>query len=138
MLAGWYDDDEPGSPWRVILYVDERADDAQAAALTDIFLGRAGGTPLENYARAIVEVHAVRRARIALTHHAPDRSIDVVSVVAVDAQTQVPLDEPLTCGIPGHDRRGRNSSPDGWPCPTRRSGGRFTVVARSPVTSITG
>ncbi len=44
VLAGSFDADEPGSPWRVALYVDERADRAQHAALADIFLGRAGGT----------------------------------------------------------------------------------------------
>src|SRR5204862_326565 len=32
VLAGSYSDDEAGSPWRVALYVDERADEAQRAA----------------------------------------------------------------------------------------------------------
>ena len=38
-----YDDDEPGSPWSIVLHVDERGDDAQRAALEEIFLGDAGG-----------------------------------------------------------------------------------------------
>src|SRR5947207_11722151 len=47
VLAGWYDDSGADSTkWTVNLYVDERADDAQYAGLTDIFLGRAGGTVL--------------------------------------------------------------------------------------------
>jgi len=50
VLAGWYDDDEPGSPWRISLYIDDTADDAQYGSLTSIFLGRAGGTALENFA----------------------------------------------------------------------------------------
>jgi len=41
VMAGSYDDDEPGSPWRVILYIDERATDAQHEALEAIYLGRA-------------------------------------------------------------------------------------------------
>src|SRR5438105_14353787 len=44
VLVGRYDDDEPGSPWRVALYVDERANPQQQEALAAIFLGRAGGT----------------------------------------------------------------------------------------------
>src|SRR5207248_11745655 len=42
-LADRYDDDEAGSPWTIILYVDERADERQRAALEDVFLGRRGG-----------------------------------------------------------------------------------------------
>ncbi len=42
VMAGWYDDDEPSSPWRVSLYIDDRADDAQYESLTAIFLGRGG------------------------------------------------------------------------------------------------
>ena len=37
VMAGWYDDDEPGSPWRVSLYLDERAGHEQHAALAAIF-----------------------------------------------------------------------------------------------------
>src|SRR5437764_12520283 len=41
VLAGWYDEDVPDSPWAVSLYLDDRADAAQSQALEDIFLGRA-------------------------------------------------------------------------------------------------
>src|SRR3954465_1635183 len=37
-----YSDDEPGSPWDFVLYLDDRADDHQRAALEAIFLGHAG------------------------------------------------------------------------------------------------
>src|SRR3954463_10776221 len=43
-----YFDDEPGSPWQVMLYIDDGASPEQHAALADIYLGRAGGTPLSN------------------------------------------------------------------------------------------
>src|SRR5213592_458675 len=36
VLAGWYDDDVPDSPWAVSLYVDDRAAGRQAEALEDI------------------------------------------------------------------------------------------------------
>ena len=68
VMAGSYDDDEPGSPWRVILYVDERASEEQHVALASIFLGRAGGTTFVNFARLIGEVYAVRSAAIAIDH----------------------------------------------------------------------
>lgn len=63
-MAGRYDDDEPGSPWRVALYLDDGADVGQRAALEDIFLGRAGGSSLSNWTSSITEVYAVRPARI--------------------------------------------------------------------------
>src|SRR5438552_182520 len=68
VMAGWYDDDEPGSPWNVRLYLDERADGSQFDALTAIFLGRAGGSTLSNFAAALGTVHAVRREHIVLSH----------------------------------------------------------------------
>ena len=49
-----YYDDEPGSPWSIILHVDERADQQQHDALADIFLGRVGG-------RGIVQLPWVRK-----------------------------------------------------------------------------
>src|SRR3954469_17330651 len=42
-LALIYSDDEPGSPWSWVLYVDDRATDEQFAALEGIFTGRLGG-----------------------------------------------------------------------------------------------
>ncbi len=59
VLAGYWDEDEPGSPWRVHLYIDAHADEARRAALADIFLGRVGGTPTKNYAPAIKEVYGI-------------------------------------------------------------------------------
>ena len=38
-----YSDDEPGSPWSIILHLDERGDERQRQALEDIFLGRLSG-----------------------------------------------------------------------------------------------
>ena len=67
-MAGSYRDDEDGRPWRVCLYIDERATSEQHTALAEIFSGRAGGTTLRNYASVIGEVYAVRRAHIELDH----------------------------------------------------------------------
>jgi hypothetical protein len=106
VMAGSYDDDEPGSPWRVTLYVDERATEDQRDALATIFLGKAGGTALANFARHIGEVWAVRPARIAIDHTPPRRWIRVQDWVEVVQRAPVHSDQPVTCAIPGHDRSG--------------------------------
>jgi len=56
-----YDDDEPGSPWTIVLHIDAEADDHQRGALTDVFLGRLGGPhvgvlPWVRKARHLVDV----------------------------------------------------------------------------------
>lgn len=107
-MAGWYSDDEDGSPWRVILYVDQESDQSQQDVLADIFLGRAGGTALRNFAAAIGigEVHAVQEVNIRLDHHPERRVIQAGDQVTVQAARSVPSSDPISCGIPGHDRPG--------------------------------
>jgi hypothetical protein len=107
VMAGWYHDDEPGSPWRVSLYLDERASQEQHDALAGIFAGRAGGTALRNFATAIGTVHEVRRARIDLSH-APRRwSIRAGTYLTVYAERPVDAPGPVACGIPGFDQPGQ-------------------------------
>ena len=106
VLAGSYDDDEPGSPWRVALYVDGRGDAGQQAALTDIFLGRAGGTSFSNFASHIGEVYAVRPARIELEHDPAALGIRAGEHVTVSGVEPVLSDETVSCAVPGHDHPG--------------------------------
>ena len=114
-LAGRWDNAEsvpPGfppfrPPWHVILYVDEHASGDQQQALADIFLGRAGGTPLKNYARAIGEVYAVKAARIELDHSPNRERMRVASFISASTARPVSSGERITCGIPGHDRPGQ-------------------------------
>jgi len=105
-MAGTYDDDEPGSPWRVVLYVDEQAEPAQRAALVAIFLGRAGGDAHRNFAAAIGEVHGVHDAGIVITHERRRRRIEVSGAIQMTEREPVLTEEPVSCGIPGHDRPG--------------------------------
>ena len=107
VLAGSYNDDEPESPWHIALYLDERADDEQRYALTEIFLGRAGGTTLGNFARLIGEVYAVRPARIELDHGPNGQRINAEGYVTVHGVEPVDSVESITCGIPGHDHPGQ-------------------------------
>jgi hypothetical protein len=106
-MAGWYDDDEPGKPWRVSMYLDDRATNEQHAALAAIFLGQAGGTTLRNFAGAIGTVHVVRRARIELSHVPRRWSIRADTYLTVRAERPVDADGPVACGIPGYDQPGQ-------------------------------
>jgi hypothetical protein len=114
VMAGWYDDDEPGKPWRVTLYLDERADPEQHTALAAIFLGRAGGSTLRNFAAAIGTVQAVRRARVELSHVPRRWSIRADKYVTVYAETPVEAPGPVACGIPGLDRPGQEVIADSF------------------------
>jgi len=107
VLAGSYEDDEPGSPWRTALYLDQRADEEQQHALGDIFLGRAAGGTLRNFARLIGEVYAVRPALIELDHSPNGQRISAENYVTVRGVEPVDSDELITCAIPGHDHPGQ-------------------------------
>lgn len=107
VLTGWYSDDEPDSPWRVILYVDERGSAEQQAALTDIFLGSAGGTPMRNYTHMFGDILSVRPSRIALDHAPGRQQIGAGDWVTVRVAEPVPAGESITCAVPGHDHVGQ-------------------------------
>ena len=107
VMAGWYDDDEAGSPWRVSLYLDERASQMQHDALAGIFTGRAGGGVLRNFAAAISTVHEIRRARIELSHVPRRWSIRADTYLTVHAEEPVVAPGPVACGIPGFDQAGQ-------------------------------
>jgi hypothetical protein len=107
VLSLWYADNvSPSTPWRVVLYIDDGADDEQAEALADIFLGRAGGTVASQYGPAIGEVLAVRRARITLEHRTPRKRIGVVGYLTVEAEGSASVEGDVRCGIPGFDHPG--------------------------------
>jgi hypothetical protein len=97
----------PGDPWRVILYVDERATEAARDALTAIFLGRAGGKIQKGFAANIVQVYAVKSARIELDHTRARERIEVRPYLTVATREAAQHDFTVTCGIPGHDHPGQ-------------------------------
>lgn len=108
VMVGWYDEAEPNWPWRVTLYVDSRADAAQRDALSSIFLGRAGGTTLKNFAVmiGIGEVYGIHPAQITLNHDPSRGRIEVGSKVLVRAERVMETAGAVSCGISGHDRPG--------------------------------
>jgi len=102
----YFDHVQPSTPWEVVLYVDDRAEADQRAALAEIFLGHAGGTVAQLYGPAIGAVHAVRPARITLEHTAARKRIDVVGYLTVEAEGEASAPGDVQCGIPGFDHPG--------------------------------
>ena len=93
-----YDDDEPGSPWTLVLHVDG------PPALGEILLGRHGGEhvrelPWVRKPNASVEV------REAAIEFGGD-GIRVGSAIHVRAQEPYRTDATVSCIVPGHDRFG--------------------------------
>jgi hypothetical protein len=109
VLAQEYDDDEPGSPWRFYLFLDERGDERQLEALTEIYLGRLGGTPQKQFPWAFKasELIGVRTVGIEIDHTPGRGWFRAGEEVAVRIREPVPDQEPTTCVIPGHHQPGR-------------------------------
>ena len=114
VLAGTYDDDEPGSPWKFMLYVDDRGNELQRAALSQIFLGRLGGTPQKQFpwvwkASELLDVRVVPID----VDHTPGRGwFRAGGSVTVRIGAPVDTEATVTCVIPGHHRSGREVHAD--------------------------
>jgi hypothetical protein len=93
-----YEDDEPGSPWTLVLHVDG------PEALAEILLGRRGG----DHVRALPWVRKptasvdVRSARIEFG----DGDIRVGEAIRLRATTPFETDSTVSCIVPGHERPG--------------------------------
>ena len=109
VLTVRYHDDEPGSPWTIVLHVDADASEPQRAALADVFLGRLGGPrvgvlPWVRKARHLVDVRA---DAIELTPEGEGYRLDVRDAVRLRATRPVESEAVVRCGIPGYDQPGR-------------------------------
>jgi hypothetical protein len=107
-IASRYSDDEPGSPWSWILYLDEDADESQRSALEEVFTGRLGGDALKHFPWAWKESRllAVRPAEIALDHTRRRQWLRVRDEVSVSIRDRYATPAAVTCVIPGHHRDG--------------------------------
>jgi hypothetical protein len=107
-LALSYDDNEPGSPWRWVLYLDERADDEQREALEAIFTGRLGGDAEKHFPWVwkASELLAVRPVSIELDHAPRRQWLRIRDHVTVRIRDRYAGEEAVTCVIPGHHRTG--------------------------------
>jgi hypothetical protein len=107
-LAIRYDDDEPGSPWTWILYLDKRASEEQRAALEAIYTGRLGGDAETHFPWAwkASRLVAVRPVAIELDHTQRRQWLRIRDQVTVRIRDRYTGAETVTCIIPGHDQGG--------------------------------
>lgn len=107
-LACRYSDDEPGSPWTWILYLDARASSEQRAALEGIFTGGLGGDAMRHFPWAwkASELVAVRPVAIEVDHTRRRQRLRIRDRVSVRIRSRYDGDETVTCVIPGHERAG--------------------------------
>ena len=107
-LAIRYSDDEPGSPWSWILYLDAHATGEQRAALEAIFSGELGGDAATHFPWAwkASERIAVRSVAIDVEHTRRRQRLLIRDHVSVRIRDRYPGAETVTCIIPGHDREG--------------------------------
>jgi hypothetical protein len=114
ILASRYHDDDPGSPWTYRLYLDAGADGAQRDALEQIYTGRLGGTPNEQFPWAFKESNFLGARSVDIEiDHTPGRGWFRAGG-QVSVRVRSPVDDPatVTCIIPGHDRSGREVHSD--------------------------
>ena len=109
VLALRYDDDEPGSPWTFVLYIDERGDERQRDAVENIFLGRWAGNVTDHFPWVwkASDLVAVRPSRIEIDHTPGRGWFRVGGHVTVRVAGPYESTETVTCVIPGHERTGR-------------------------------
>jgi hypothetical protein len=93
-----YDDDEPGSPWTLVLYVDGPDE------LAEILLGRLGGEHLRTlpWVRKRTSSVEVRSTNIEFG----DGVARVGDAVRIRAKTPFATDSIVSCIVPGHDHPG--------------------------------
>ena len=107
-IACRYSDDEPGSPWTWVLYLDTGASIDQRDALEGIFTGRLGGDAERHFPWAwkASELVAVRAVDIGVDHTRHRQRLRIRDHVSVRIRDRYDGGETVTCVIPGHERTG--------------------------------
>ena len=107
-MAIRYSDDEEGSPWTWILYLDSGATDDQRAALEGVFTGGLGGDAETHFPWAWKpsELLAVRPVEFDVNHTRRRQRLRIRDQISVRIRDRYPGAEVVTCVIPGHDRDG--------------------------------
>jgi hypothetical protein len=107
-MAIRYSDDEPGSPWTWLLYLDARTSGAQRAALEAIFTAGLGGDAVSHFPWAwkASELIAVRPVEIDVDHARRRQRLRIRDHISVRIRDRYAGEETVTCVIPGHDRAG--------------------------------
>jgi hypothetical protein len=99
-----YSDDERGSPWSIVLHLEERAEEQQREALQDIFLGRLGGPHVLKlpWVRKPSHVLDVRMSRVEIG----DGELHIGTAVRLRASQPYDTQDDVRCLMPGYDRTG--------------------------------
>jgi hypothetical protein len=107
-IALRYSDDEPGSPWTWILYLDASGADEQRDPLEAIFTGRLGGDAETHFPWAWKpsELLAVRPVEIEVDQARRRQWLRIRDRVNVRIRDRYADPRTVTCVIPGHDRAG--------------------------------
>ena len=107
-LAVRYSDDEEGSPWTWMLYVDERADSEQQRAIEEVWTGKAEGEQVEHFPWAwkASNLLGVQPAEIEIDHTPRRQWFRVRDAVTVRISGAYEGDETVSCVIPGHEQPG--------------------------------
>ena len=107
-LASRYNDDEEGTPWSWILYLDERGTAEQHRELEEIWTGRAAGDQIDHFPWAWKASYllGVKPAQIEVDHTPRRGWFRVKDAISVRISGPYAGDQTVTCGIPGHERSG--------------------------------
>jgi hypothetical protein len=107
-MAIRYSDDEEGSPWTWVLYLDAGATADQRDALERIYTGSLGGDAETHFPWAWKpsELVAVRPVAIDVEHTRCRQLLRIRDRVSVRIRDRYDGPETVTCVIPGHDREG--------------------------------
>jgi hypothetical protein len=107
-IAFHYSDDEAGSPWTWILYLDQEASSEQRGGLEQIFTGRRGGDAEAHFPWAwkASELVAVRPVEIEVDHTRRRQGLRVRDLLGVRIRDRYDGPETVSCVVPGHDREG--------------------------------
>jgi hypothetical protein len=129
-LALRYSDDEPGSPWTYVLYLDERGTDEQREALEGLFTGRLGGDAESHFPWVWKPSNlvAVRPAGIAVEHTRRRQRLRIRDYVDVRIRDRYEDQGTVTCVIPGHEREGEELVADELVVEDERISFRFSGV----------
>jgi hypothetical protein len=103
-----YSDDEPGSPWTWVLYLETRATGEQRAALEGIFTGRSGGDAAAHFPWTwkASELVAVRPVAIEVDHTRRRQRLRIRDRVSVRIRDRYDGGETVGCVIPGYEQGG--------------------------------
>jgi hypothetical protein len=107
-IACRYSDDEPGSPWTWILYLDARSSSSQQMKLEQIFAGRLGGDAERHFPWAwkASDLLTVRAVEIAVDHTRARERLRVRDRISVQIRDRYDAHATVTCVIPGHEQPG--------------------------------